>query len=449
MNRELINSVGMRRRPEDVAALCLEALGQRLTAKENKVLEKAARGALKSPHSWGYTSMAETFSEASPVIVSQDFASIRRLFPEFEIPPAYLRGDVQAMEEFVRQLNRQIGKTVGENDYAHSRLTHQKRTEIGLKVSWRQYNKMFRCVAEMEDKLATLKLEVRKSKFARIGKSKLASIIPPEELEKSLNTTCFIAYYTTRCNLRSIFTNGSQVQPFDEICAMLLKRCELSDETNWWAIAHVFPDTDVLKRLTDEQKGELLGTWFGILNDIGELLCSIWQSSEFNRESMVVKKGNDSTTWNNTASAWNRARDSYFSLIAALQMDALFDEMCVGKVPRLMAADVAYWHFQSGGTIHPDTQVWATLPFPWEVLSGEKQCGCALVEEVCLRCGVDPEKNAWTVPRSRAEAVEFTPTPELVHGVSIGHPILAKILRRAGFYSGKLQGKASSKTHFN
>jgi hypothetical protein len=31
----------------------------------------------------------------------------------------------------------------------------------------------------------------------------------------------------------------------------------------------------------------------------------------------------------------------------------------------------------------------------------------------------------------------FRPTPELVHGVSVGHPELARVLKKLGFFSGK------------
>jgi hypothetical protein len=31
----------------------------------------------------------------------------------------------------------------------------------------------------------------------------------------------------------------------------------------------------------------------------------------------------------------------------------------------------------------------------------------------------------------------FRPTPELVHGVTVGHPALASVLRKAGAFSGQ------------
>ena len=49
------------------------------------------------------------------------------------------------------------------------------------------------------------------------------------------------------------------------------------------------------------------------------------------------------------------------ALLYALDMDEVLDQMCPGKVLRLMAADVAFWHRAVGGGLEPDTAVWAEL----------------------------------------------------------------------------------------
>ena len=46
-------------------------------------------------------------------------------------------------------------------------------------------------------------------------------------------------------------------------------------------------------------------------------------------------------------------------------------------------------------------------------------------------------KSGWTGPRARGKTAEFTPTPELVHGVEVADPVWASLLRRAGVFSGK------------
>ena len=264
-----------------------------------------------------------------------------------------------------------------------------------------------------------------------------------EQFSADLNTACFIAYYNARCNLRSVFTNKRQARPYDEISDMLFKRCRRASNrqrsnsrTNWLAISYIYTSQEVLGHLTDEQKGALLGKWTTILKDIADLLREIWNNSRINRETMVVKRGNDSTTWNNTAGAWNKARDNWMNLIYGLGMEYILDEICFGKVMRLMAADVVFWHAASGGELDANTAVWNKLPLPWEVFAGQASCNKNLVEKYCAQAGVDAERTGWIAPRV-VQAVKFKPTPELVHGVEVSNPFLATILKRHKYFSGK------------
>lgn len=61
----------------------------------------------------------------------------------------------------------------------------------------------------------------------------------------------------------------------------------------------------------------------------------------------------------------------------------------------------------------------------------------SLVENVCWRYGLDPVKSGWSAPRPGRHIERFTPTPELVHGVVVGSPLLAAVFRQAGVFSGK------------
>ena len=92
--------------------------------------------------------------------------------------------------------------------------------------------------------------------------------------------------------------------------------------------------------MTDEQKGLLLGKWFAVLQDVSALLQDVWNKSNINRSTMIVHRGNDSSTWNNVASAWNKARDNWIALVQAMGMADMLNTFCFGKVLRLMAADV-------------------------------------------------------------------------------------------------------------
>jgi hypothetical protein len=81
-----------------------------------------------------------------------------------------------------------------------------------------------------------------------------------------------------------------------------------------------------------------------------------WEANDIG-EDMVVRRGNDPTTWNVTAGAWNRLRDGWFALLYDLRMVVAVERMCPGKMLRLMAADVAWRHRQSGGGLHQATAV--------------------------------------------------------------------------------------------
>src|SRR5262249_52774005 len=147
-----------------------------------------------------------------------------------------------------------------------------------------------------------------------------------------------------------------------------------SNTTNWWAISYIYTSQEVLSHLTDQQKGELLGKWTSLLQTIAKSLVEIWNENEITRATMVVKKGNDSTTWNNTAGAWNKSRDNWMNLIYSLGLEYILEDICFGKVLRLMAADVVAWHNRSGGKLDPNTDVWNKLPLPWEVFEGKETC---------------------------------------------------------------------------
>lgn len=151
---------------------------------------------------------------------------------------------------------------------------------------------------------------------------------------------------------------------------------------------------------------------------------------------MEVMRGNDSTTWNNTAGAWNKARDHWMNLIYSLGLDYILEEICFGKVLRLMASDVIAWHRTTGGKLDPNTQVWKKIPLPWEVFQNKAVCTKAMVIKYCKKAGLDPEKSGWIAPRIHGVA-EFKPTPELVHGVTVSNPFLATVLKKHKYYSGK------------
>jgi hypothetical protein len=418
----LFDTLDRRERPEDVARLVDQAAT--LSAQERKVISKA------SSHSNTWSSMATDFSR--PSNMARQMSVARSLFAgRADADPS----DMDAMENYLRQVDREIGKEFGCNDFKKDRLSRSQRSAKGMDISKRQYNKRFRLAARMERKRFRVIREQLKRSLTLASKSRLASRLKSDQF-RDTNTASFIAYYVARCNLRSVFTNQSQARPFDEICDMLLKRCHSSESTDWTAIAHVLPDADVLKKVSAEERGRLLGEYFAVMHSAGELLREVWDESNINRETMVVRRGNDSTTWNVTAGAWNKLRSGWFSMLFSLGLDDWIESMCPGKVLRLMAADVAAWHRASGGDLHADTGPWCDLPLPWEVLRGQP-CPKSRVLEICTKWRVDPVKSGWVASPPDRKVDRYSPTPELVHGVQVSSPQLAALLRSLGVFSGR------------
>lgn len=430
---QLYQSLHQRKRPEDIAQLILEQLDAQLDKKQRAILQKAARGSLKQ-QVWAYTSLLQDF--AQPVGLARQVATAGQLF---DVPPLPKNqcADPLAVEHYLRQISQHIRKEVGQNDFQEHRLNHAARAAAGMEISRRRYNKLFRMLTRMETKLQTLIREGKKLDLTKVGKSGFASKLPWETFAADEKSACFIAYYTARCNLRSAFTISGQQKPYDEIADLLFSLCRDGGTAHWWAIAHVYPSQEVLSHLHDEQMGDLLGKWFTVLQEIAVLLEETWEKSRIKRETMVVHKGNDSSTWNIMAGAWNRARDHWVALVSALGMETILEELCPGKVLRLMAADVVAWHYRAGGKLDPNTAVWSDLPLPWEVLTGKARCTRQQIEEACRRHGLHPETSGWTAPRPRKAVAPFQATPELVHGITVGNPYLATFLRKAGFFSGK------------
>lgn len=430
----LFLSLTQRRRPEDVAEMVRAKLRGRLSQAEAEILDRAARGSVRRMLS-GYTSMLEDFARPRGLVALVERA--RQLFTTAEALSKEACADPREVERFIRAVGAEIRKCFGASDFMGDRLNGEARAAAGLDISRRRYNRGFRLLARMEKKLAGLVRELERLELTQVSKSGLATRIPREAFFASEDSACFVAYLVARMNLRSEFTIAGQQRAFDEIAAMLLARCRRDPAASWLAIAHVYPQREVLDRLGEADKLALFAAWFELLRRISVRLEETWSRSRFDLGTMIVRRGDDSSTWNTTAGAWNRAREHAVSLMYALGMEDLFDAMWPGKVMRLMAADVAAWHRRAGGGLDPATGVWADLPRPWEVLAGKARCSRADVAAACARHGLDPEKSGWIAPPPPGKPARFRPTPELVHGVVVGDPHLATVLRAAGWYSGK------------
>lgn len=422
-----------RETPETVAAVVKDALGTKASRALEPHLGAVIRASMTRRYGW--SSMSTVFR--APPSAERHLAKARELAQKFLNADLPAGDDPEALDAVADELSRLIGKPAGIASFKDQRLSRADRSAVGLELSHRRYNKLFRLANRLQAKADAIRNQEVLSDLVLISKAGFAGRVTLQDLGGHAPTAAFVAYYSARMKLRSEFTISGQQRPFDELSAALLKLCDGDPETRWQAIAHVFPRADVLSRLSEEEKGRLLGEWFEVLTVIAERLERIAGSSNIDLDSMIVRRGNDSTTWNALAGAWNKARDHWIALVHSLGMDGLFDTVLPGKVMRLMAADVAYWHQAAGGGIHPDTLVWRRLPKPWSVVRGDATCVLAEVEEACRQAGVDGLKSGWTAPRSRTSVATFRATPELVHGVSIANPFLAHALRRIGAFSGK------------
>jgi hypothetical protein len=430
---DLFETLRRRVQPETVAAQILAGMGDHLSPAERELLAKA------SQPGWWTSSMPQDFWKPAGMDRQARVAAV--LIPAVDTPRETNRPD--AMLDYVGHLGETVGRRLGHLDFKQDRLNREARRAAGLEeMSKRQYNKRFRLLARMERKARKLAREWTKAELLQVAKSRLACRLTPEDLSGDLDTAAFVAYLTATLNRRSVFTAGPQERAYDEVADMLLGRVKASAAAGWWAVAHVLPDADVVARLTEEQRGRLLGLWHAALAAAASILKGVDAACPVNRKTMVVRRGNDSSTWNAAAGAWNKVREGYVAVLYALGAGDVWQRQCLGKVPRLMAGDVTAWHMAGGDEIcHPDVKVWASLPPPWEVLEGRAACTLQDVEAACRAHGVDPAKGGWAAPRpGERSAVAFSPTPELVHGVAVTSPALAALLRKAGWFSGKAAG---------
>lgn len=525
----LYQTLAHRKRPEDVIKLVVEhykgypedfnPFNGSETCKHD-----FARVAAQRSYAWR-SSMNDAFSTSTNLRKQINRAML--LFPLLDVD-ADNPQEVAHLIEVCKTLLAKEG-----SDFKKDRLNRAGRKavaktkkELDFPTSRRAYNKRFRFVSRLEKKYDKWLFVKEMKDLARIAKSRLAFTITREEFERcGVVGGTFIAYVTARLNMRSMFTNTAQTRAYDEIAEAIYQHLGSAPEeprgwqdddngkADWehlhYVIARILPMPFILEHVSHENKGKLLGTWFHQMERASNVLKTTSEANSLNLDEMIVSRGNDSSTWNEAAGAFNKARSGWINTLYALGAESVLDGLAPGKVMRLMAADVARWHRSTNGGLDPDTQIWTMLPRPWEVLGGKAGCTRKMVEEACAKASnvqierlegqlVDvrsQEKQkaeeirkqqksntrsygyhsyrstynyftyqrerleetlnkhmamrdggrGWIKPRSKS-IEQWKPTPEMVHGVTVSSPALASLLKKAGFFGGPSKAKSTDGT---
>ncbi|MEV4479009.1 hypothetical protein [Micromonospora coxensis] len=319
---------------------------------------------------------------------------------------------------------------------ARDRMDAATRRERLPGVSVRAYRRAVRSVLHLQQRVGILAAERDREAAVAFGKARLAHLVAEDDFLACPATAAFTAYYVARLNMRTRFTAGSQIRPMDTLAEELLAGALAAPTCRPTVLASVLTRWRVLDLLDDTQCGELLGRYYEQLAAAARALRGCFDPNR-DPTRMVMRAGDDSSTWNAASRAFDQARTGWLNLTRGLGYDDLVEGCCPGKVPALVAADVAAWHALEGRDQHVDVRVWADLPLPWDVVLGDEECPAELVRQVCRRHGVDPEANGWTSPY-RQDLTELPePAPDLVHGVTVTSPLLARVMREVGVFSGQ------------
>ena len=147
--KTLFNSLNQRKRPEDIAEIISDLLGNDLSVKERLTLEKATKGALKKSF-FGYSSMSDQFR--SPVGAYAQISKAAELF-EVEGLSADQADKPESIVQFIEDISPLLQKEMGKNNFLGDRLNRKERELENLDISKRQYNKRWRLLKRLEKKL--------------------------------------------------------------------------------------------------------------------------------------------------------------------------------------------------------------------------------------------------------------------------------------------------------
>lgn len=314
-----------------------------------------------------------------------------------------------------------------------NRLNSQELAEALPGVSPRMYRAAVRSVLHLQERTRTLAARQRLERLIAFGKSRAAGAIPVADFVSAPHTAAFIAYYTARMGLRTHFTGAPQARPMDTVAEGLLQLA--LPEGRFDLLAHVLLHSKIVERLSEEKIRELFDLYNAVWFEAALTMSRLFDEKR-DRRHMVTRRGDDSSTWNAASRAFNQVRTGMLCLArhSPAVAEAL-DTALPGKVPTLVASDIQHHLHETAA--HPDTEVWATLPLPWDVLFGVATCTPADVAAACEAAGLDPAATGWTSPYRQDDLEESAATAETVHGVVVDDALSAKILKDLGAFSGR------------
>lgn len=424
---QLASSLRRRTPTWEVARLILELEIDGLPRGLRRDLSQLAGGAR-----WSYE-VFDDFDLVDPA--DSQLATFAELFAEIETSDVDA-SDPNAIRGLVVAALRSLG--IVDHLSAEAALAAFATLEAPAGVGRARMRKRLRFLRRLEQKAARVE-DTTRLRYAQMqAKSRLAYRIDADACDDV--SLAFCAYLAARANRRSIFQLGPQSRAQDSISDGLERLLKQAPAAAWGQIALVKPTPAVIGQLPPDERGKLVGMFHAALADAASALGELYaQLPERMRREMVMIKGVDSSRWNAYAGALNTMRSAWISAMIAAGLEGTFDSYLPGKAPRLMASDLVWWARESGQDLHEDTQLFAVLPHPWQVISGVASQGRDAILAAAAHVGLSPSvhESGWIGPRTAVELERPAAEPALVHGVVVGDPKLAATLRRCGVFSAK------------
>lgn len=133
-----------------------------------------------------------------------------------------------ALDAMLAKAREAIAAPTGDLDLQTARRNRESRTQAGLTMSRRRYNKLFRLVAFLEEERAGSLRHAAMTALLSEAKTGLVAHVPREAFARDANTAMFAAYLAARMGVRSEFTVAPQQRAFDDLGDAMLKTLERS-----------------------------------------------------------------------------------------------------------------------------------------------------------------------------------------------------------------------------